>query len=98
MTEQEFRDRVVELVKDQPVKVWLTLASGHRLEFLWSVGPSRPSPSETLARNGQYYIVGQDVPETLKPVLLGLFDEFCRSGEARRAAASVRPLRFIRVR
>jgi hypothetical protein len=97
MTEKEFRDRVVELVKDQPMKVWLTRASGHRLDFLWSVGPSRPSPSDTLARNGQYYIVGQDIPEALKPVLLGLFDEFCRSDEARQAAASVRPLRFLRV-
>lgn len=98
MTAQQFRERVVELVKDQPVKIWLTHAAGHRLDFLWSVGLPRLSEPETLARQGRYYLVGQAVPAPLKPVLLELFEEFCRCEEAQQMESAVRPLRFIQAR
>ncbi|MBP7830705.1 MAG: hypothetical protein KA248_12390 [Kiritimatiellae bacterium] len=98
MTAQEFRDRVADMIKDKPVKVWLVRASGHRLDFLWSVGLPRASDGVTLARQGCHYIVGQDVPETMVPTLVAMFEEFCRSDEARKAEAAIRPLRFIPVR
>lgn len=98
MTAQEFRGRVAELMKDKPVKVWLVRASGHRLEFLWSVGLPRSSDSVTLSRQGCHYLVGQDVPEEHVPLLVSLFEEYCRSDEARKAEAAIRPLRFIPVR
>ena len=98
MTEQEFKERIVTLVKDQPIKVWLTRSSGHRLEFLWSVGEPRTQPYEPLARHGRYYIVAQNVSESLKPALLSLFEGYCNSDEARQAQQPARQIRLMPTR
>jgi len=95
MIEQEFKERIIALVKDNPVKVWLTRSSGHRLEFLWSVGEPRTQPYETLARHGRYYIVAQNASESLKPALLSLFEEYCNSDEARQAQQPARQMRLM---
>lgn len=98
MTAQEFRERVAELVRGKPVKVWYVRNCGHRLEFVWSVGEPRFSPEETLARCRIHYLVGQDVPPELRPELIRLFNEYCESEDARRSEAAVRPLRLIPLR
>jgi len=96
MTEQEFKDQLTGLMGKRNIKLWLTRSSGHRLDFLWSLGEPQEAPSETLDRQGIYYIVGQSVPGELKPKIVGLFRAFCQSEDARKGAQTIRPLRFIR--
>ena len=96
MTEQELKKKLAEWLRDKPAKIWLTRSSGHRLDFLWSVGEPQEAPSETLAREGIYYIVGQGISEDLRPRVLALFQAFCQSEDARQGAREVKPLRFIR--
>ena len=96
MTEQEFKKQLTGLMKGRNIKLWLTRSSGHRLDFLWSLGEPQETPSETLDRQGIYYIVGQSVPEELKPKIVALFRAFSQSEDARKSAQAVRPLRFIR--
>ncbi|HOW97792.1 MAG TPA: hypothetical protein P5567_12160 [Kiritimatiellia bacterium] len=98
MTEQQFRDQAAAIVKDRPAKVWLVRSAGHRLDFLWGVGVSRTAEPERLGRHGRHYLVGQDVPEELKPQLVALFDDFCQSDEVQQAESTVRPLRFVPAR
>jgi hypothetical protein len=95
MTPEELRDRVLELIEGRPVKLWLVKQVGHRLDFLWSAGSAQLEPEQTLAEGRRYYLIGQKVPEDLKPQLLQVFDDFLNGDYVRNEPDDDRRLRLI---
>lgn len=95
MTPEELRERVLELIKDRPVKVWLVKQVGHRLDFLWSAGSAQLEPEQTIAEGGRYYLIGQKVSDEIKPQLVSLFDEFLNGDYVQNEPDDDRRLRLI---
>jgi len=79
MTPEQFKARVKEVIGDKPAKVWLIRTTGHRLDFVWSVGPAQLTQEETLAQGGKYHLVGQNITDELADALIPLFEEFYES-------------------
>jgi hypothetical protein len=95
MTPDVFKTRMAELIGDRPVKVWLTKTMGHRLDFIWSVGRAQLTQEETLAQGARYFLVGQQVPDDLRPAVIDLFNEFINSDHVRDEPDEDRRLRLI---
>lgn len=95
MTPEEFRDRVLELIRDRSVKLWLVKQVGHRLDFLWSAGTAQLDPEQTLAGGKSYYFIGQKVPDDIKPQLLQLFEDFLNGDYVSNEPDEDRRLRLI---
>ncbi len=85
----------MELIHGRPVKLWLVKQVGHRLDFLWSAGEAQLEPEQTLAEGGRYYLIGQKVPDDVKPQLLQLFDDFLNGEYVRNEPDEDRRLRLI---
>ena len=95
MTQDDFKLRMAELIGKRPVKIWLTKTSGHRLDFIWSVGSAQLQQEETLAQGARYFLVGQQVPDDLRSAVVDLFDEFVNSDHVRDEPDEDRRLRLI---
>ena len=79
MTPEQLRDKVRDVVKDKPVKIWLTRTTGHRLDFIWSVGKAQLLEEETIAQCGKYFLVSQNITDEIADQVIALFEEFCES-------------------
>lgn len=95
MTQDQFKEKVQKLIKDQPVKVWLTRVSGHRLDFSLSIGKAQLVQEETLASNGPYFLVAQNAPPEMKKKLVEIFTEYCESDDVKNNPPPARNIRFI---
>ena len=97
MTPEDFKTRMTELIGKRPVKIWLTKTMGHRLDFIWSVGSAQLKQEETLVQGAKYFLVGQQVPDDLRPAIIDLFNEFINSDHVRDEPDEDRRLRLITV-
>ena len=95
MTEEQFREKVRNVVKDRPVKVWLTRVSGHRLDFSLSIGKAQLVQEETLANNGPYFLVAQNADAEMKKKLIEIFDEYCAGEDIKTTLPPARSIRFV---
>lgn len=95
MTPEELRERMLGLIKGRPIKLWLVKQVGHRLDFLWSAGTAQLEPEQTLAEGKRYYLIGQKVPEDIKPQLLQLFEDFLNGDFVSNEPDEDRRLRLI---
>lgn len=94
MTPEELKQKVGELIAGQPVKIWLTRTSGHRLDFIWSVGSAQLTQEETIVQGERYFLVGQEVSDELRPLLIDVFTEFVNSDDVQNAPDEDRRMRL----
>ena len=76
MTEENFRQGALALINPDLCKVWLAQIRGPRLDFLLSAGSEQLAPVEKVARANTWIVVGQRVPESLRPQFKQLVAEF----------------------
>lgn len=81
MTGEEFKDAILDLIDSKTTKVWLTQVNGHRMDFICSVGSAQLNPVQTVMRDGEFILMGQDVPSDRQPELKKLFDQFVETQE-----------------
>jgi hypothetical protein len=93
MTELDLKERLSACVGERPCKMWLVRRSGHRLEFVWSLGPEQLEATVEVANWGPYHLMGQGVAGDVAEQVKSLFAEFCRGEEAQRNAPGDRKLR-----
>lgn len=94
MTTDELKAKVGELIAGRPVKIWLTRTSGHRLDFIWSIGRAQLTQEETIVQGERYFLVGQGVTDDLRPLLIEVFTEFIMSDDVRNAPDDDRRLKL----
>lgn len=88
ITEREFEDRLRELIRGRPVKIWLARSAGGRLDTVFSVGAPQGEPIRNFDHLNGFYLLGEGVTPDLLPSLHELFTQYCWS---HRAFQSVHP-------
>lgn len=94
MTTDELKAKIGELIAGRPVKIWLTRTSGHRLDFIWSIGSAQLTQEETIVQGERYFLVGQGVTDDLRALLIDLFTAFIMSDDVRNAPDDNRRLKL----
>jgi len=81
MSGDEFKEALLDLIDPNTTKVWLTKVNGHRMDFICSVGSAQLNPVKSAMRDGEFILMGQDIPPELQPALQELFDRFVETQE-----------------
>ncbi len=90
MTPEQLRDEIKGILGRSQAKVWLVQNTGHRLEFLWSLGPAPKGEPVKLAEQGRFHLMGHGVEDDLLPRMRERFEAFCQGEEAARLIAADR--------
>jgi hypothetical protein len=64
-----FKDKVKQLIDQQPMKVWLSKKRGKRVECIVTVGTEQFLPPMKIFETDDYILLGQNIDEGLKKQL-----------------------------
>ena len=82
LTEEGFRRQLQEIIQGLPVKIWLAMSVGERIDTLFSVGAAQGEPIRNFDHLGGFYLLGEGVPSRLIPAIHALFTRYCWSHRA----------------